>query len=35
MDERMGLMIQDLNLDIIVDFKYVVVFFQNKKYKMV
>lgn len=27
MDERMSLMIQVLNLDIIVDFKYVVVFF--------
>lgn len=35
MDGRMSLMIQVLNLDIIVDFKYVVVFFQNKKYKMV
>lgn len=32
MDERMGLMIQVLNLDIIVDFKYVV-FFKIKSTK--
>lgn len=33
MDERMGLMIQVLNRDIIVDFKYVVVFFKIKNTK--
>lgn len=33
MDERMSLMIQVLNLDIIVDFKYVVVFFKIKSTK--
>lgn len=33
MDERMSLMIQVLNLDILVDFKYVVVFFKIKSTK--
>lgn len=33
MDGRMSLMIQVLNLDIIVDFKYVVVFFKIKSTK--
>lgn len=33
MDERMSLMIQVLNRDIIVDFRYVVVFFKIKSTK--